>query len=159
MKDRGRLLWLFVGVVLGAAGAACWLARTSPVLAAATDRHEDFIMCTGAVSTHPRAPTEGVWLLDYKTGRLLGTVVDRGQGKIAGWAELDLTAEFNLAPPANVRFLLATGQIAQGQSALYVAETTSGKFGVYTMGQRPDGQNGFAIRRHDLVLFRPQPKE
>jgi hypothetical protein len=49
---------------------------------------------------------------------------------------------------------MTTGQVSQTQAALYVAETTSGKFGVYTMGPRPDGQPGVSIKRHDLVLFR-----
>ena len=49
---------------------------------------------------------------------------------------------------------MTTRQIAQGQSALYLAETTTGKFGVYTMGPRLDGQPGVIIRRHDLATFR-----
>ena len=34
---------------------------------------------------------------------------------------------------------MTTGTIAQGQSALYVAETNSGKFGVYTLGADATG--------------------
>jgi hypothetical protein len=79
-------------------------------------------------------------------------------GKIVGWAELDLVAEFNLPPRQNVHFLMTTGQIAQGQSALYLAETTTGKFAVYTMGVRLDNQPNVFIRRHDLVMFRQNPK-
>jgi len=101
-----------------------------------------------------RAPTDGVWLLDYRTGKLLGTVIDRAQGKIVGWAETDLVNEFGIPPRQNVHFLMTTGNIAQGQAALYVAETTTGKFGVYTMGPRVDGLPGVSIRRHDLVPFR-----
>ena len=158
MKDSGRLFWLLVGVVLGGLAVAFCFMRSSPVLAA-NDRHEDYILCTGAASTNPRVPTDGVWLLDYRSGKLLGTVIDRGQGKITGWAELDLVTEFGLAPRANVHFLMTTGQISHGQAALYVAETTSGKFGVYTMGPRPDGQPGMTIKRHDMVMFRqPPPK-
>ena len=41
-----------------------------------------------------------------------------------------------------------------GQAALYVAETTTGRFGVYTMGPRGDGAPGLVIRRHDQSLFR-----
>jgi hypothetical protein len=67
-------------------------------------------------------------------------------------------AEFGLAPRQDVHFLMTTGQISQGQAALYVAETTTGKFGVYTMGPRPDNAPGVAIRRHDLVLFRQPGK-
>jgi hypothetical protein len=56
-----------------------------------------------------------------------------------------------------VHFLMTTGTIAQGQAALYVAETTTGKFGVYTLGPDPAGQQGLVIRRHDMVLFRKNP--
>ena len=53
---------------------------------------------------------------------------------------------------------MTTGMIAQGQAALYIAETTSGKIAVYTMGPRTDGQPGVMIRKHDMVPFRGQPK-
>lgn len=153
MSDRGRLLWLCVGLFLGGAGA--WLAMAPPREAqAANDRFEDYILCTGAVSTNPRVPTDGVWMLDYRAGKLMGTVIDRTNGKIVGWAEVDLLTEFALQPRQNVHFMMTTGMIAQGQAALYVAETNSGKFGVYTMGSRPDNQPGVMIKRHDLVLFR-----
>ena len=125
---------------------------------AANDRFEDYIMCTGAASIDPRNQTDGVWLLDYRAGKLLGTLIDRNQGKIVGWAEVDLVTEFGIPPRQNVHFLMTTGMIAQGQAALYVAETTTGKFAVYTMGQRPDGQAGVMIRKHDMVSFRQAPK-
>jgi hypothetical protein len=124
----------------------------------AGDRFEDTILCTGAVAVSPRAETDGIWLLDYRTGKLLGTVIDRNLGKVVGWAEVDLTTEFNLPPRQNCHFLMTTGSIAIGQAALYLAETTTGKFGVYTMGPLPNGQPGVAIRRHDLVSFRPGGK-
>jgi hypothetical protein len=151
------LLWLVTGVALGIAGAALYLlpGRTAR---AANDRFEDYIICTGAVGITPRAPTDGIWLLDYRSGKLLGTVVDRSLGKVMGWAEVDLVNEFGLPPRQNVHFLMTTGMIAHGQAALYVAETTTGKFGVYTMGPRLDGQAGVSIRRHDLVPFRQAAK-
>jgi hypothetical protein len=157
MTDRGRLLWLVVGLLLGAAGVALYVGQ--PAARAANDRYEDYILCTGAVSMTPRAPTDGVWLLDYRAGKLLGTLIDRVNGKIIGWAEVDLVSEFNLPPRQNVHFLMTTGMIAQGQAALYVAETTSGKFAVYTMGQRPDGKPGVMIKKHDMVLFRGGPHQ
>ncbi|OAI47312.1 hypothetical protein AYO44_09740 [Planctomycetaceae bacterium SCGC AG-212-F19] len=153
MRDRGRLLWLAVGLLLGGVGMALYLAAERPALAA-NDRFEDYILCTGAVAVTPRAPTDGVWLLDYRSGKLLGTVIDRNAGKIIGWAEVDLVTEFGIAPRQNVHFLMTTGNIAQGQAALYIAETTTGKLGVYSMGPRPDGAAGVVIRRHDVVPFR-----
>ncbi len=152
MKER-RLWWLTAGALAGALGAILWAGR--PYAAqACTDRFEDYILCTGAVETNPRIPTDGVWMLDYRAGKLLGTVIDRNQGKIVGWAEVDLVSEFGLQPHKDVHFMMTTGMVAQGQAALYIAETTSGKFGVYSMGMRPDGQPGVMIKRHDLVLFR-----
>jgi hypothetical protein len=154
MNDRRRLLWLGAGLLLGAFCAVCYFGQQPRATAGSNDRFDDYILCTGAVATNPKSPTDGVWLLDYRAGKLLGTVIDRGAGKIFGWAELDLVSEFDLPPRQNVHFLMTTGQISQGQSALYLAETTSGKFGVYTMGLRYDAQPNVFIRRHDLVLFR-----
>lgn len=154
MKDSGRLLWMCVGMILGVAGAGLFWGRMNPVYAY-NDRHEDYVMCTGPVSIMPRAQTDGVWLLDYRSGKLLGTVINRPVGKMVGWAELDLLTEFGLAPKQKVHFLMTTGSIAPGQAALYVAEITSGKFAVYSMGPRPDTEQGIVIRRHDMVSFRP----
>jgi hypothetical protein len=158
MRKSGRLFWMLLGVVVGGVGVGAWLSRTSQAQAGSTDRHEDFIICTGSVATIPSVPTDGVWFLDYRSGKLLGTVINRDTGKIGGWAQVDLVAEFELPPRADVHFLMTTGQIAQGQAALYVAETSSGKFGVYTMGPRPDGQSGLVIRRHDMTTFRADRK-
>ena len=153
MKDGGRLLWLVVGLVLGGAAVAFFFARGHEARAN-NDRYEDYILCTGAVSQDPRLRTDGVWMLDYRAGKLLGTIIDRNVGKIVGWAEVDLVTEFGLPPRQNVHFLMTAGMINNGQAALYVAEVNSGKFGVYTMGPRKDGQPGVMITRHDLVLFR-----
>ncbi len=155
MKDLGRFLWLLLGVALGAIGAGAYLGSTRPALANATDRYEDYILSTGPVTLNPQVPTDGIWLLDYRAGKLLATVIDRNRGRIVAWAELDLVKEFNIPPKQNVHFMMTTGTITQGQAALYLAETSTGRFGVYTMGQRPDAA-GVAIRRHDLTAFRAQ---
>jgi hypothetical protein len=49
---------------------------------------------------------------------------------------------------------MTTGNITAGQAALYVAEVSSGKFGVYSLGPDVNAQNGMSIRRHDLATFR-----
>src|SRR5437660_969154 len=154
MKANGRLLLMVLG------GAAVGLAvalyfNPQHQARAANDRFDDYILCTGAASTNPRVPTDAVWLLDYRAGKLLGTIIDRNNGKVVGWAEVDLVTEFAIPPRQNVHFLMTTGMVGQGQAALYVAETTTGKFGVYSMGPRADTQPGVSIRRHDMVMFRP----
>ena len=155
--DMRTVMQAVVAALAAAAGVVATLfsCRNRGRRAASNDRFQDFIMATGAVSVNPKIQTDGVWLLDYKSGKLLGTVIDRNQGKIVGWAEVDLRAEFGLAAQADVHFMMTTGYITQGQSALYLAETSTGQFGVYTMGP---GQNGatMTIRRHDLTRFRQQ---
>jgi hypothetical protein len=152
------VMQVMVAALAAAAGVAATLffaGQPRDLGAASNDRYQDFIMATGAVSINPRVQTDGVWLLDYKAGKLLGTVIDKNQGKIVGWAEVDLRSEFGLAERADVHFLMTTGYITQGQSALYLAETSTGQFGVYTMGPGQNG-SGMVIRRHDLTRFREQ---
>jgi hypothetical protein len=150
-------LWLFTGLALGVVGA--WLfIKPSQEARAANDRYEDYILCTGSVADRRGSPTDGLWMLDYRAGKLLGTLIDRYSGKIVGWAEVDLLTEFNLAPRSPVHFMMTTGMITHGQAALYVAETSSGKLGVYSMGPREDQQPGVQIKKHDLIFFR-EPKK
>ena len=153
MKDLNRIVFLLIGLALGAVVAGLYFG-SRPVQAASNDRFEDYILCTGQVAVTPHAPTDGIWLLDYRAGKLLGSVIDRNLGKIINWAEVDLVHEFGIPPKQNVHFLMTTGTITHGQAALYVAETTTGRFAVYSMGPRPDGRPGVAIRRHDATIFR-----
>jgi hypothetical protein len=154
MRATATLGLLAIGAVAGFGISALVSNQSRPVFAASNDRHQENIMATGAVSVNPKVQTDGVWLLDYKAGKLLGTVIDRTQGKIVGWAEVELTAEFGLKAQQDVHFMMTTGYITQGQSALYLAETTTGQMGVYTMGA--GGNGGVVIRRHDMTKFRQQ---
>ncbi len=153
MKLPGHMIALAVGAVLGIVATMFYLGQPRPARAAAIDRYQDYVMATGAVSLSARQQLDGVWMLDYRSGKLLGTVIDKSQGKIVGWAEVDLVSEFEVAPRQDVHFMMVTGYITAGQSALYVAETVTGKFGVYTMASGTNGQ-GVVIRRHDLTSFR-----
>lgn len=153
MKDSGRLLWMTVGIVMGVVGAGLFWSRGNPAFAY-NDRYDDYVMCTGAASMVRGSPLDGIWLLDYRSGKLLGTMVNRAAGKLEGWAEVDLLSEFGVAPRQNVHFLMTTGTLGPGTAALYVAETTTGKLGIYSMGARLDGEPGVLIRRHDMGPFR-----
>jgi len=156
MKGFGRFFWMIVGGILGAAATHFFLSGTPRLLANSNDRYEDYIICTGPVEVIPKTPTDGVWVLDYKAGRLLGAVINKKDGKIGTWAEVDLVDQFKIRPKENVHFMMTTGTQVNGQTALYVAETVTGKFAVYTMGPLPDARMGVVIRRHDATRFRPQ---
>ncbi len=151
-----HLLTLAAGGALAVIGLGAGLflgSSPQPVKAGGIDRFQDYVMTTGAVSLSARSQVDGVWMLDYRSGKLLGTCIDKTQGKIVGWSEVDLVNEFDVQPRQDVHFMMVTGFISAGQSALYVAETVTGKFGVYTMAAGPNGQ-GVVIRRHDLTTFR-----
>lgn len=152
MKNTKHWLAGVAGIGCGLLAAVLFSGKPRTAEASSNDRYQDYIMCTGAVSVNPKAPTDGVWMLDYRGGKLLGTVIDRTTGKIGGWAEVDLVTEFGIAPKQDVHFMMTTGSIAQGQAALYVSEVSTGKFGVYTMGAAESG--GIQIRRHDMTTFR-----
>jgi hypothetical protein len=159
MKPAGRYVTLILGAALGVIVTVLYQGWQPAAQARPNDRFEDYVMCTGACAVHPvtkqaPTPTDAVWLLNYRNGKLMGTVIDRAAGKIVGWGEVDLTSEFSLPPKSNMHFLMTTGNIAAGQAALYVAEVSSGKFGIYTLGPDVNAQTGVSIRRHDLAMFR-----
>ena len=146
MKNWSRTFWLGIGLALGVAGTL-WMRSSPPPVWAGNDRHDDYIMCTGPIALTPQITGDGVWLLDFRAGKLLGTTVDR-TGRIAGWEEVDLVKEFNIPPKQNVHFLMTTGTPIAGNTALYLTEINTGRFGIYTMG------TDRRIRRHDATLFR-----
>jgi hypothetical protein len=156
MKSANHWVMLSIGAGIGVIATTVLSGPATSVHARPNDRFDEYVMCTGACALNPRSPSDGVWLLDHKAGKLLGTVIDRAQGRIVGWAEVDLTAEFEVAGKANTHFLMTTGNIAAGQAALYVADVTSGRIGVYTLGPDSNAANGVVIRRHDLSSFRRQ---
>ncbi|MBX7103449.1 MAG: hypothetical protein K1X57_05185 [Gemmataceae bacterium] len=144
---------LICGISLGVLATAGFHFCSRPAQAA-NDRSENYIICTGMSGVNPRSPLDGVWLLDHKQGKLMATLVDRSAGKVTGFAEMDLLRVFGVSPSQGVNFVMTTGTITPGQSALYLVETTSGKFGVFTLGPTTDGSSGVTIMQHDMTNFR-----
>lgn len=163
-----RRTWMPVSLAMITGFALGWcLNSRQPVLAGGnTDRHEDFIMATGPINQaltnnnnqFLQAELDGVWLLDYKSGKLLATTMNRQTGKTVSFGEVDLVREFDIAPRANVHFIMSTGMVVKGQSVLYLMETTTGKLGVYSMvsNESSPGSNSerILIRRHDMTSIR-----
>ncbi len=155
MKDWGRMLWLGLGLALGVAGTLIGYHADSRPALAFNDRAEDYIITTGSMTIGPNATVDGIWLLDYRAGKLLGTVVDKLSGRIHAWDEVDLVKEFNIPPKQNVHFMMTTGTTIRGHTPLYLAEINTGRFGIYGMTPRADG--GIMIRRFDANVFRRPP--
>jgi hypothetical protein len=155
MKDLGRLFWLCIGLAVGGAGTAYFMHTPRQALAM-NDRYEDYIISTGAVTLQQNVVADGIWLLDYRAGKLLATIVDPNFGKIKPWAQVDLVQEFNIAPKQNVHFMMTTGTTINGQTPLYITETVTGRFAVYTMAAPPLGRDRVFVRKHDVAIYRPQ---
>src|SRR5437667_9245188 len=68
MKSANQLVVLAVGIGLGVVGSMIFGGPANSLQARPNDRFEDYVMCTGACAVNPRAPSDGVWLLDYKNG-------------------------------------------------------------------------------------------
>jgi hypothetical protein len=159
--------WSSVAVLLTVGIAVGWIlnARQPAMAGSGSDRFQDYILATGPVNQafsnnaqFVNAELDGVWLLDYKSGKLLASCINRQNGKMISWDEMDLVKEFELAPRSDVHFMMTTGVVVKGQSVLYLVETNSGKFGVYSMtADEAAGGNGKCkIRRHDMTTIRGQ---
>ena len=151
MHRKITSLGLIVGGLLGLLGGWFLFGQVKPI-AAGDDRHDEFIISTGPINTgFDNLPkVDGVWILDHKAGKLLASVVGK-QGRIQSWAEVDLIREFGIAPRQQAHFMMTSGNIGL-RSAMYIADTVSGKLGVYTMGIGPN--SSIIVQRHDMVLFR-----
>ena len=147
----GTMLALGIGVAMGWVGSG-W--RAAPMWAGAGDRAGECIVATGPVlmeydnATKSQIPLEALYFLDYKGGRLLGTVPTYrlGDGRtqiLDGFAERDLCADFklDLAGGPRPRFLMTTGSLGRfssGWAPLYVFETTTSQVGRLPDAGRPD---------------------
>ena len=115
-----RRTWMTVSAAMICGLAIGWFFNSKqPVFAGSVDRYEDFIMATGPVNQSFvgnsgagaagnnqffNAELDGVWVLDYKAGKLLASTINRQTGKMVTFGEVDLVREFEIAPRANVHF-------------------------------------------------------
>ncbi|MBI3469660.1 MAG: hypothetical protein HY000_42220 [Planctomycetes bacterium] len=150
-------VWVLLGLVFGL-GTALFLPG-QPSYATATDHSDDFAIATGILAND----LESVYLLDFKSGRLMGTVLNRQSGKFSHFYERNLANDFGLAARAKPKFMMVTGlvNVATAQvpinNVLYVAEVSSGKMVAYFMpyrGETVRGTTSEELQVLDGVAFR-----
>jgi hypothetical protein len=135
-------IWLLAGL-LGGVGLTIFL-QGRPVQATATDHSEDFAIATG----HLTAEVEACYLLDFKTGFLQGTVMNRQTGKFQSFFKRELAQDFGLSARQKPKFIMVTGAMQNARAqvpvnhVLYVAELNSGKLAAYFMPYRGDVNQG-----------------
>ena len=145
-------------------GAMLMTASTPSALQArGHDRAGESIVVTGTISkmTDGKQQTqfeqEAIYLLDYKTGRLLASVpstrVSAGGSEILSpFVERDLVKDFRLSPGTTPHFLMTTATVAEGWMPLFVFETTTSKVASYRLVQQNVG--AAARPRFELLEMR-----
>jgi len=123
--------------------------RPAPLRASGGDRAGESVVTTGPVmirydeATKSAIPTDAIYFLDYKGGRLMATIPSYRQTTksltlVDGFEERDLVADFKLDLDAGPRphFLMTTaslGAYTEGWAPLYVFETTTNQMAIYRM--------------------------
>jgi hypothetical protein len=139
---RHSAVWLLVGLFIGFGAAAVF--QVTPSYAVATDHSDEFAIATGHLTTE----LEAVYLLDFKSGSLLGTVMSRQTGEFQQFYRRELGTDFALNPRQKPKFIMVTGAMQSARAqvpvnhVLYVAELNSGKLGAYFMPYRGEVQRG-----------------
>lgn len=157
-------VWVVVGVLLGIAVTLVLQGR--PMYATATDHADEF-----AIATALREDAiELVYLLDYRTGRLVSTSLNQQTGQFLPFAERNLASDFGLTGGRSAtkpKFAMVTG-ISELVSragvpvrhALYVVELNSGRLNAYTTlygGQGAGGAQNTAINVVSSIELRAAP--
>ena len=137
-----RLVWLVFGLLAGLAVSSFW--PHEPLSAATSDREKNFGLMTVAVRDIQLAGVqdkqEGVFVLDYLTGRLQGAILNSRVGGFTHKYYRDLANDFNVDPQAGrpqytmvtgISQLPSQGRITWASGVVYVGELTSGRIHAY----------------------------
>jgi hypothetical protein len=143
------------GLALGLAGS-----RTPELRASGGDRWDESILASGPTfvryneGSKVQVAQDAVYFLDYRAGRLLGTIPMMRQTvgpskMLDGFAERDLVADFHLDTETGPRphFLMTTSSMSTGSASpygdgwapLFVVETTTRQVAVYKIQQQTIG--------------------
>lgn len=150
-----RAGWLALGALVGTAAAV--LVSHGPMHAVATDRQENFAMCTSPVD----GDLEAVFFLDSLTGRLTGLVLNPTTGAFTARFSRDVFSDLQTDGSKNPKLLLVSGNgqlrgAGQAQFAaglLYVTEISSGKIAAYGVPFNRAALNARQPIQAELVLL------
>jgi hypothetical protein len=130
---------LVLGIVIGAALTAGWHGAASVPRAHAVATHgsDNFAIATGLIDNQ----IEALYFLDFLTGDLRATIVNRRNASFSSFFEHNILGDFQgIGDPP--RFLMVTGaaDLPQGRagtqigkSLIYIAEATTGQVAAYVL--------------------------
>lgn len=135
-----RVAWLIAALLAVPGAASFW--PHEPVYATTADRDDQFLIITvpvGAAAAGINDPMDGVFILDFLTGKLNGAVLNRQTGKYAARYQRDLARDFQVDPNAKPHYAIATGYsqmpnqggVPMASGVLHIAELSSGRVVAY----------------------------
>lgn len=133
--NRQRWINLGLGFVAGCLFAYSW--PHEPALAVVADRDSNFTMMTCNVTIGN--PLHAIFVTDFTTGSLKGSVLNRQVGKFNIFYYANLAEDFQVDPSQEPHYAVVNGEVnmsgQNGQTlasnAIYVAEQSSGKVIAY----------------------------
>jgi hypothetical protein len=139
-----RAAWLCLGVLIGLVIGA--VLPQAPLHAVATDRQDNFAIATGMVDEG----IEAVYMLDFLTGDLRAAVLNPNTRTFSSTFQRNVATDLKVEQGKNPRYLMVTGAVDLrgagggqfGNSALYIAELSTGNMGVFALPW-----NGGALNR------------
>lgn len=128
-------LQLALGFIVGCVVTYSW--PHEPALAGFADRDEQFSLMTCDVSV--ANPLQAVFVTDFATGSIKGSVLNRQAGKFNVFYYANLANDFQVDPAADPHYAVVNGQVNLSggagvqfaSNAIYVAELSSGKLLAY----------------------------
>ncbi len=133
--SESRMLWLVVGLLAGLCISYFW--PHEPVVASATDRNEKFAMATCYVTN----TLEAVFVLDFLTGRLTGSVLNRQGNVLVARYTRNVAEDFDVNPEVKPTYTMVCGRAQiqgrggnqYGDSMIYIGELSSGQVIAYAI--------------------------
>ena len=139
---NSRMVWLVVGLLAGLCVSYFW--PHEPVRAAATDRNDKFALATAILGDGGNGPTEGIFALDFLTGRLTGAALNRDSRAFVAFYIANVAADFGIDAGQSPKYAIISG-LAQppnragrqfASSYLYIGELTTGQVRCYAIPYR-----------------------
>ena len=153
--DR-RWFWISIGVVAGVAISTLWPHEHAG--ASVADRNDKFAMVTAQFDVTDFV--EGVFVLDFLTGQLRGSILNPGAAKFSTLYARNIAADFAVNPDEPGTYAIVSGRTnvtfrgmpSPAASCIYVAELNSGKVICYAFPQV--GRGAATLQPMDFFQFR-----
>ncbi len=158
LHTERRGLWMSVGLAAGLALAFVWPHEHASAVVG--DRNDKFAVVTAAVDATEFV--EGVFVLDFLTGQLRGSILNPSAGAFAVLYARNIAADFNVNPNEPGTYAIVAGRTnlnagggsRPAASCIYIAELTSGKVVAYSFPIGARGGAALALTPIDGFQFR-----